>query len=113
MRADLYQAGYSWDTGTHLSGNIGCHMVQVYDDNTMAHDCDTTRGDSGSPFMVREGDEYFVVATDSNFRSNPNGPMIYIAARSDRWIQYYEDFVAGRIGQMRQQRPAGGVKPPK
>lgn len=113
IRMDLYQAGYSWDTGTHLSGNIGCHMVQIYDDNTMAHDCDTTRGDSGSPFMVREGDEYFVVATDSNFRSNPNGPMIYIAARSDRWIQYYEDFVAGRIGQMRQQRPAGGVKPPK
>ena len=113
MRADLYQAGYSWDTGEHLSGNIGCHMVQVFNDNTMAHDCDTTRGDSGSPFMVREGDEYFVVATDSNFRSNPGGPMIYIAARSDRWIQYYEDFVAGRIGAMRQQRPAGGVKPPK
>ena len=113
LRADLYQAGYSWDTGEHLSGNIGCHMVQVYDDNTMAHDCDTTRGDSGSPFMVRDGDEYFVVATDSNFRSNPGGPMIYIAARSDRWIQYYEDFAAGRIGRMRQQRPAGGVKPPK
>ncbi|WP_238934928.1 trypsin-like serine peptidase [Maricaulis parjimensis] len=112
LRTDLYQAGYSWDTGTHLSGNIGCHMVNVYDDNTMAHDCDTTRGDSGSPFMVREGDEYFVVATDSNFRSNPNGPMIYIAARSDRWAQYVEDFAAGEIGNMR--RPAAGTsKPPK
>ncbi|WP_417496992.1 trypsin-like serine peptidase [Maricaulis sp.] len=98
MRADLYQAGYSWDTGAHLSGNIGCHMTEVFNDNTMAHNCDTTRGDSGSPFMVREGNQYFVVGTDSNFRSNPGGPMIYIAVRSEAWLQYYDDFVAGRIG---------------
>ena len=113
MAADLYQGGYSWDTGTHLSGNIGCHMVDIENDNTMAHDCDTTRGDSGSPFMVREGDEYFVVATDSNFRSNPGGPMIYIAARSERWIPYLEDFAAGRLTNTGAERPATGGKPPK
>ncbi|WP_291843290.1 trypsin-like serine protease [Maricaulis sp.] len=113
LRADLYQGGYSWDTGAHLSGNIGCHMVEIFNDNTMAHNCDTTRGDSGSPFMVREGDEYFVVATDSNFRSNPNGPMIYIAARSERWIPYLEDFASGRRSSTAASRPATGVKPPK
>tara|TARA_R110000868_G_scaffold331140_2_gene592125 strand:+ start:6811 stop:8103 length:1293 start_codon:yes stop_codon:yes gene_type:complete len=112
LRADLHQAGYSWDTGAHLSGNIGCHMVNVYNDNTMAHNCDTTRGDSGSPFMVREGNEYFVVGTDSNFRSNPGGPMIYIAVRSEAWLNYYEDFVAGRIGHSATQ-PMAGVKPMK
>ncbi|WP_417496426.1 trypsin-like serine peptidase [Maricaulis sp.] len=97
-QADLYQAGYSWDTGAHLSGNIGCRITEVFNDNTMAHNCDTTRGDSGSPFMVREGNQYFVIATDSNFRSNPGGPMIYISVRSEAWLQYYDDFVAGRIG---------------
>lgn len=97
-QADLYQAGYSWDTGAHLSGNLGCHITEVFNDNTMAHDCDTTRGDSGSPFMVRDGDHYFVVGTDSNFRPNPGGPMTYIAVRSEAWLQYYADFVAGRIG---------------
>jgi len=112
MNTDLYQAGYSWDTGAHLSGNIGCRIVTVHDDNTMAHNCDTTRGDSGSPFMVREGDQYFVVATDSNFRSNPDGPMIYIAARSDRWVSYAEDFIAGRAGNDGP-RPTGPGKPPK
>lgn len=112
LSADLFQAGYSWDTGTHLSGNLGCHMVEVFNDNTMAHNCDTTRGDSGSPFMVREGDEYFIVATDSNFRSNPGGPMIYIATRSEGWLPYLDDFIAGRIGND-SPRPRGPGKPPK
>ena len=111
LRADIYQAGYSHDTGDHLSGNIGCHMVTIYRDNTMAHECDTTRGDSGSPFMIREGNEYFIVATDSNFRRNPNGPYFYIAARADEWVPYYEPFLNGELGQLR--RTAGGdsVKP--
>lgn len=109
MRADLYQAGYSWDTGAHLSGNERCHMTEIYADGTMAHDCDTTRGDSGSPFMVRDGSDWFIVATDSNFRRNPNGPFIYIAARSENWIEYLDDFRAGRLG--RQSAVRGGVKP--
>ena len=114
LQAELYQAGYSWDTGAHLSGNIGCHMVEVFNDNTMAHNCDTTRGDSGSPFMVREGNHYFVVGTDSNFRSNPGGPMTYIAVRSEAWLPYYEDFVAGRIGNNGTSPQAGaGGKPLK
>ncbi|PWE18632.1 peptidase S1 [Marinicauda salina] len=103
-RARIWQAGYSWDTGDSLSGNTDCRILTVYDDDTMAHDCDTTRGDSGSPFMVEADGDWFVVATDSNFRSNPDGPFIYIAARSEAWIDYLDDFAAGRIG-------AGGLRP--
>lgn len=109
MRTDLYQAGYSWDTGAHLSGNERCRMTEIFADGTMAHNCDTTRGDSGSPFMVRDGNDWFVVSTDSNFRSNPDGPFIYIAVRSENWIEYLEDFAAGRIG--RQTGARAGVKP--
>lgn len=103
MAAELHQAGYSWDTGDHLSGNIGCHMVAVYPDNTFAHECDTTRGDSGSPFLVRNGDRWQVVGVDSNFRSNPNGPFMYIAASAAGFQRYVADFATGRIG-----RPVGG-----
>lgn len=101
---DIYQAGYSWDTGTNLSGNQGCRVLEVFDDNTISHNCDTTRGDSGSPFMIRNGDDWQVVATDSSFRSNSDGPFIYIAARSDRWVDYVGPFARGEVG-------LGGTRP--
>jgi len=98
LRARIWQAGYSWDTGENLSGNEDCRILEIHDGNTMAHDCDTTRGDSGSPFMIEENGRWYVVATDSNFRSNPDGPFIYIAALSSRWAGLVEDFAVGRIG---------------
>jgi len=103
-RAQLRQAGYSWDTGRNLSGNLDCEIVDLFDDNTMAHNCDTTRGDSGSPFLVERDGGWHLVATDSNFRSDPDGPFIYIAARAERWAGLVEDFAAGRLGE-------GGVRP--
>lgn len=100
----LRQAGYSWDTGDNLSGNESCRVLEAMDDNTMSHDCDTTRGDSGSPFLVEDGGRWHVVAVDSNFRRNPDGPMIYIAARADRFASLVDDFAQGRTGQ-------GGLRP--
>jgi protease YdgD len=102
--AQVRQAGYSWDTGENLSGNLDCRVREIFPDNTLAHDCDTTRGDSGSPFIVDTPDGPAVIATDSNFRSNPDGPFIYIAARADRWIEALPAFAAGQLG-------AGGVRP--
>lgn len=95
---DLMQAGYSWDTGGRLSGNLRCRMVQVYPDHTFAHECDTTRGDSGSGFLVRNGDNFDIVGVDSNFRSNRNGPFIYIAVSAAAFAPRVADFVAGRSG---------------
>lgn len=94
----VFQAGYSWDTGDNLSGNLGCAFVRVEDGNRVAHNCDTTHGDSGSPLLVREGDLYFIVATDSTFRREDTGPVINIATRSDGWVGLLADFVAGRTG---------------
>ena len=103
-RPVLSQAGYSWDTGMNLSGHLGCEIIDSPDDDTMIHNCDTTRGDSGSPFLVELDGVHVVVATDSNFRRAKSGPQIYVAARSDGWAHLVEDFAAGRIG-------AGGVRP--
>ena len=96
--ARVRQAGYSWDTGENLSGDSDCRMLDIFEDNTISHDCDTTHGDSGSPLMVRSGEEWLVTGTISNFRPNPNGPMAYIATGASRWADQLADFEAGRIG---------------
>lgn len=106
--ADLYQAGYSWDTGDALSANVGCHIVAVHPDGTFAHECDTTRGDSGSAFLIRNGQGFDVIGVDSNFRSNPNGPFIYIAVSAASFESYVPDFIAGRTGRT---FGAGGARP--
>lgn len=98
LERELYQGGYSWDTGAHLSGNVRCRAVEIHpESDTMAHECDTTRGDSGSPFLVRDGEFWLLVATDSRFESNKAGPMRYIAALSSAWIEHYDAFVAGEL----------------
>lgn len=62
------QAGYSWDTGDNLSGHIGCRVIRAYGDNTIMHECDTTHGDSGSPFLLSRDDGTFgIIAVDSQF----------------------------------------------
>lgn len=102
--ADLYQAGFAWDTGDHMSGHVRCHMVRVFNDNTFAHECDTTRGDSGSAFLVNNGSgRYEVIGVDSSFRANPHGPYLYIAVSAAGFQPYVADFVAGRSG-----TPVGG-----
>lgn len=61
------QAGYSWDTGENLSGHVGCRITRAFDDGTVLHECDTTRGDSGSPIMVALDGGYAIVAVDSQY----------------------------------------------
>jgi protease YdgD len=96
--ANLMQAGYAWDTGTHLAGDARCHIVAIHPDNTFAHECDTTRGDSGSSFFVTNGTGFDVIGVDSNFRSNHGGPIINIAVSAASFQPHVADFVAGRTG---------------
>lgn len=98
LGADLLQAGFAWDTGERLTGHINCHIVDYHRDNTFMHECDTTRGDSGSSFFVRDGDNFSVIGVDSSFRSNPNGPFFYVAVSAASFQSYVADFAAGRTG---------------
>lgn len=97
-RTNLMQAGYAWDTGAHLAGDLRCHIVAIHADNTFAHACDTTRGDSGSSFFVANGTGFDVIGVDSNFRSNHGGPIINIAVSAASFLPHVADFVAGRTG---------------
>lgn len=108
--ADLMQAGYSWDTGGHLSGNLRCHIVRVNPDHTFAHECDTTRGDSGSAFVVRNGEGFDVIGVDSRFRPNPRGPFLYIAVSAAAFAPRVPDFVVGRSGFRVGSAPGGSRK---
>lgn len=107
--ASLLQAGYAWDTGDHLSGHVGCNIVSIHADNTFRHACDTTRGDSGSAFLVSNGDGFDVIGVDSKFRSNPGGSFIYVAVSAASFAAQAPDFVAGRTGV----RVGRGPSPPK
>ena len=62
----LWQAGYSWDTGPHLSGHAGCALLEFRPSGLIGHDCDTVNGDSGSPLLVRRGDAWAVIGVVSH-----------------------------------------------
>jgi protease YdgD len=58
----LIQAGYSYDKSEFLTQHDGCSITLFYrDDALMHHNCDATRGDSGSPIMVKRRGQYRLV----------------------------------------------------
>ena len=94
----VHQAGYSWDSADFMTANIGCAVVRAYADNTIHHDCDTTQGDSGSPFFIRRGDgEWYLIAVDSAFEDNPDGPSNYRAVDN----RAFADALLGFLGRFR------------
>lgn len=61
----LMQGGYSMDSGSFLSANVGCRILRYGDNNTFFHECDTLYGDSGSPFFIQIGTVYRVIGVES------------------------------------------------
>ena len=94
----LSQAGYSWDTGTALSGHLGCELVAILQGDTFEHRCDTTRGDSGSPIMIEDDGVFRIVGVDSTFRAQPDAPPVNIAVHASAFAPYFADFADGVIG---------------
>jgi len=68
------QAGYSSDSDTRLTANRGCPIVEVFDDNTVFHECDTLQGDSGSPLFVERDGRYWIIGVESATYPNSEGP---------------------------------------
>ncbi|MGD9967346.1 MAG: serine protease [Hyphomonadaceae bacterium] len=97
-QAQLMQAGYAWDTGEHLAANLSCRIVDMRLDHTFAHECDTTRGDSGSGFLVRSVSGFDLIGVDSAFRPNGTGPQHYIAVSASSIAPHVPAFAAGRTG---------------
>lgn len=76
LSGSLYvmQGGYSGDSMAFLSANLNCPVVDVWDDNTIFHECDTLQGDSGSPLFVAEDGVYRIIALESATYPNADGP---------------------------------------
>lgn len=69
----LTQAGYSEDSERRLTAHTNCRLTEVFDDNTVFHQCDTLRGDSGSPLFIEEGGQWTVIAMESAVYLNEGG----------------------------------------
>jgi protease YdgD len=71
----VWQAGYSGDTGDNLSGSDDCRLLEFRPSGLIGHTCDTVVGDSGSPLLVRRGDDWAIIAIVSHMRRNvePDG----------------------------------------
>ena len=92
----LRQAGYSHDTGNHLSGNVGCAVERFLGDGSFLHTCDTTFGDSGSPFFIGEGVRPLLVGIDSQFIDvRGQSTEAYLAVDSAVLVPAYQEFLNG------------------
>ncbi|MEM7444042.1 MAG: trypsin-like serine protease [Pseudomonadota bacterium] len=102
------QGGYSWDTGDRLSAHLGCPVTEFLPDNSMFHECDTTLGDSGSPFLLDQGGGNFaVIAVESRYLRIPGQALAaHLAVDSRAFADALNEFIAGRLSTA----PPGGRK---
>jgi protease YdgD len=62
----LQRAGYSQDRAHLLSIHDGCGLRGLLaDDRVLLTDCDGTRGDSGSPLLLRQGEQVWLIGVAS------------------------------------------------
>jgi protease YdgD len=87
---DLTQAGYSEDSDRRLTAHRGCRITEVFDDDTVFHQCDTLRGDSGSPLFVEEDGQWAVIAMESAVYLNEGGSYDFNMAVDAR--AYYAEW---------------------
>jgi len=98
LSADLMQAGFAWDTGEHLAANLHCRILTTAANGTFEHNCDTTRGDAGSPLMVVSASGVDVIGLDSHFDRHPGQPPSNVAISASMFASAVDAFAAGSTG---------------
>ncbi len=77
-RIHLLRAGYSADRPFLLSLHDGCTLRgRLADDQILFTDCDSTYGDSGSPLLLREKNDYVIVGVASAIVKRGKQPGAY------------------------------------
>jgi len=79
-RIPVTQAGYSIDTGAALTGVAACNILRFRPSGLIEHDCDIANGDSGSPLLVRRGEDWAIIAVVSHTSYRPGGPRAFATA---------------------------------
>jgi protease YdgD len=80
--AHLMRAGYSQDRPHLLSLHDGCALLDRLDnDQVLVTDCDGTRGDSGSPLLLKQGKGVWIVGVTSAVaaRGKPGSYAVHAA----------------------------------
>ncbi len=76
----ILQAGYSQDKAHILTVHADCSVLGIgAGERIFFHDCDATRGDSGSPVLVRRGDRFAVIGIHIA-TTRRNGEVVGISA---------------------------------
>jgi protease YdgD len=95
----VMQGGYAWDAPDRMTEHIGCRIVSLRDDGTLLHDCDMTKGDSGSPIFIKRAGGYAIVAVVSRFYGGDEGSRsAYLAVDSRAFEKAVAKYVAGHGG---------------
>ncbi|MGK7907030.1 MAG: serine protease [Synechococcus sp.] len=87
----ISQAGYGGEEADKLSAHFNCQIIDFFEDNTLFHECDALWGDSGSPLLVRNGNNYQVLAIDSKFSSYKDESDLRLKAVDAR--AFYETYL--------------------
>lgn len=76
----VIQAGYSGDKPYILTANKRCKLTKQYADQPLiGHDCDATKGDSGSPLLIKIKGQFQIVALHVGTQQHSNGRSLGIA----------------------------------
>ncbi len=86
----IFQAGYSGDFAHVLTVHLNCEItgqvrIGSSSDPLYTHQCDATRGDSGSPIFQRKGRQFGLVAIHSATNKLINGKAIGVAVPSEHF----------------------------
>lgn len=89
-KAAIFQAGYSRDYAHVLTVHKNCHLTDYVrlkerSSPVYLHQCDATRGDSGSPIFKLSGGKYQLVAIHSATARRSSGEVIGIAVPSNQF----------------------------
>lgn len=76
----VIQAGYSGDRPYILTANKRCKLTKQYADQPLiGHDCDATKGDSGSPLLIKIKGQFQLIAIHVGTELRSNGRSLGIA----------------------------------
>jgi protease YdgD len=88
LEGRLQRAGYSQDRAHLLSIHDGCHLQGLLaGGRVLLTDCDSTRGDSGSPLLWRQGEQVWLVGVAAavlNQGAREGGLAVHATAFIDR-----------------------------
>ena len=94
----LIQAGYAWDAPDRMTAHSGCRALALRRDNTLKHDCDMTKGDSGGPIFMKEAGGYAIVAVVTRFFRDGGNDNAYLAVDTRAFADALAKYIAANGG---------------